>query len=371
MVKKKGSRDINPADAFRKEQRAKEIARNKKERKFLRDAHKMKSDPNALKEELKEVLELEEDGKLNMTVRLKKRALQGAYDQAIKKKKEEAVRAQEAVSVPVFNNEYGHGVPEQQPENSVYYHPTLNPSGVPPPGKPQRYRTDPTNGPRVPLPVPAAPPLPAGPAPGRPTPPSTSAALLPPPLGPPPGVLPPPAGPPPGMLPAPAGPPPGMAYGGVVPPPMGPPPGMLPPPGMPPPGYSAPPSVAPSRSAAPGHEKKTTITGQSTVTKLPRAQDDRTVTSMVPASVRVRREEASASSRAVLGPGAKGRPTVGPGFGLAPALFTSSAVRPAAPAARPAGAMSAPAAKPAGPATTAVDRKYQAFLAEMSELGAV
>ena len=36
-------------------QRAKEIARNKKERKFLRDAHKMKSDPTALKEELKEV----------------------------------------------------------------------------------------------------------------------------------------------------------------------------------------------------------------------------------------------------------------------------------------------------------------------------
>ncbi len=36
-------------------QRAKEIARNKKERRFLRDAHKMKSDPNALKEELKEV----------------------------------------------------------------------------------------------------------------------------------------------------------------------------------------------------------------------------------------------------------------------------------------------------------------------------
>lgn len=33
------------------------------------------------------MLELEEEGKLNMTVRLKKRALQGAYDQAIKKKK--------------------------------------------------------------------------------------------------------------------------------------------------------------------------------------------------------------------------------------------------------------------------------------------
>lgn len=48
-----------------------------------------------------------------------------------------------------------------------------------------------------------------------------------------------------------------------------------------------------------------------------------------------------------------------------------SAVRPAPVEARPAGAMSAPVARPAGPATTAVDRKYQAFLAEMSELGAV
>ena len=48
-----------------------------------------------------------------------------------------------------------------------------------------------------------------------------------------------------------------------------------------------------------------------------------------------------------------------------------SAVRPAPAEARPAGAMSAPVAKPTGPARTAVDRKYQAFLAEMSELGAV
>lgn len=36
-------------------QRAKEIARNKKERKFQRDASKLKSNPDALKEELKEV----------------------------------------------------------------------------------------------------------------------------------------------------------------------------------------------------------------------------------------------------------------------------------------------------------------------------
>lgn len=70
----------------RKAQRAKEIARNKKERKFQRDAHSLQH-PDAIKDELKEVLALEEDGKGNQTVRLKKKALQGAYDNAIKKKK--------------------------------------------------------------------------------------------------------------------------------------------------------------------------------------------------------------------------------------------------------------------------------------------
>ena len=73
--------------ALRKAQRAKEIARNKKERKFQRDAHSLQTQPDQIKNELKEVLALEEDGKMNQTIRLKKKALQGAYDQAIKKKK--------------------------------------------------------------------------------------------------------------------------------------------------------------------------------------------------------------------------------------------------------------------------------------------
>ena len=66
---------------------------------------------------------------------------------------------------------HGHGVPEQRPENSVYYHPTLNPSGTPPPGKPQRYRTAlalPAPPPAAGIPVPKPPPLPKGPAPARP-----------------------------------------------------------------------------------------------------------------------------------------------------------------------------------------------------------
>ncbi len=87
MVKKKGGREMNPADAFRKTQRQKEIVRNKKERKFTRDAFGTTDDPVTLREQLQEVLELEEAGKMNPTLRLKKRALQAAYDTALKKKR--------------------------------------------------------------------------------------------------------------------------------------------------------------------------------------------------------------------------------------------------------------------------------------------
>ena len=94
------------------------------------------------------------------------------------------------------------------------------------------------------------------------------------------------------------------------------------------------------------------------------AQDDRTITSMVPASVRVRREEptrlrtvtgasALARSRALTGPEA--------GFGLAPAPAPVQA----------ASAPTAIAAPKAAGQGTAMDKKYQAFLAEMSQLGAV
>lgn len=47
----------------------------------------MQTNPDAIKDELKEVLAMEEDGKANQTLRLKKKALQGAYDNAIKKRK--------------------------------------------------------------------------------------------------------------------------------------------------------------------------------------------------------------------------------------------------------------------------------------------
>jgi hypothetical protein len=84
MVKNKTGRDMNPADAFRKVQRQKEIMRNKKERSFQRDAAKLKSNPDALKDELREVISMQEEGKVNLSVRLKQKAYKHALDTSIK-----------------------------------------------------------------------------------------------------------------------------------------------------------------------------------------------------------------------------------------------------------------------------------------------
>lgn len=412
-MKKKGGREMNPADAYRKTQRAKEIARNKKERKFQRDAHALQSQPDAIKAELESVFNKEEEGRVpNQTLRLKKVALERAYEAALKKKKEGEVRMLTNGEEGAYVIDPGLGGSHQPVEDSVYWHPTLNPQGLPPPGKPQRYKaqTVALEGPlaagggraqagppgtHLALPMPAPPPLPSGPAPGGaerpllppppkaplPAGPAPGSAVLPPPVGPPPGMaakpLPPPEGPPPGMsnggqgegsmegaasqakpLPPPVGPPPGLALPsgpppGRLAPPPGPPPGFagrLPPPMMPPPGFRTP--MPPPAGAPPGAKKDAnpTVMGQSTVIKMPRATDDKTVTAMVPASLRVRRDQNAMRLRAVGRPGV----AVAAGFGLLPALEKP------APAAAP---------KPAVPAET--DKKYQDFLAEMSALGAL
>lgn len=124
-----------------------------------------------------------------------------------------------------------------RPEDSPFYHPTLNPTGAPPPSKAGSMAgLQASKAPNVPaLPVPKPPPLPAGPKPSLPPPPSASVlakASMEQWLEPPAQPLPPPEGPPPPLLPPPDVAPPGFK----LPPPPMPPPGRLPPPPGPPPG---------------------------------------------------------------------------------------------------------------------------------------
>lgn len=83
---------------------------------------------------------------------------------------EDDIRKYTSDQVPMADPSLGTGI--RRPEDSVYYHPTINPGGLPPAGKPQRYRTSlllegPSSSANsaAALPVPKPPPLPQGPAP--------------------------------------------------------------------------------------------------------------------------------------------------------------------------------------------------------------
>lgn len=78
---------MNPTDAFRKEQRKREIARNKLERKLQRNANRARDNPENIKDELAQIVDKEENvGTLSKSDKLHKRILQDAYNIALKRK---------------------------------------------------------------------------------------------------------------------------------------------------------------------------------------------------------------------------------------------------------------------------------------------
>ena len=198
MVKTKGGRSMNPTDAFRKEERRKQVNRNKLERKFQREAHRKINNASSLKAELSSIIVAEENGSLNKTLRLKKKVLQDAYDHALRKQKVNDLINQAHLPVSTCAQETemkahetveGGDEPELETVESI-------------PG----YTTAPVASQSLQslFPVPSPPPLPPGKPPAHAE--NVTSHILPPPLGAPPGYLPilPPPGPPPSLYSSPS-----------------------------------------------------------------------------------------------------------------------------------------------------------------------
>ncbi|KAJ0536433.1 putative WW domain binding protein [Helianthus annuus] len=388
MKTTKGGKVMNPTDAYRKELRKKELKRNKKERKKVREVGILKKDPETLKEQIDKLEAMKADGALDKARKHKKRQLEDTLNLVLKKRKEYEEKMKEKGEAPVMFSHLGpprrrtseeeERAKHPQPEDSVYYHPQWNPTGAPPPGKPPMYKS--SLGPIIPLvegsssgagatesddvdssvpPPPPPPPLPqtgsesesiedSPPLPASlplpPPPPmpasSDSGAMLPPPpdMRPPLGM--------PGQQPPPLGmmPPPMMPR-----PPFGPPPMMRPPlpPGPPP--HLMEEFYRPTVPQKPSYVKS----AASTVVKRPLAQHTPQLTAMVPASVRVRRESAA--------PKAKPKPSVSSVSVVSHPTPTPTVLKP--PTVKP---PSSSAAKP-----TSVDDSYMAFLEDMKALGAL
>ncbi|KAJ9163673.1 hypothetical protein P3X46_023315 [Hevea brasiliensis] len=160
MKTTKGGKVMNPTDAYRKELRKKELKRNKKERKKVREVGILKKDPEALREQIEKLEMMKADGALDKARKHKKRQLEDTLNLVLKKRKEYEEKMKEKGETPVMFSHLGppqrrtsaeeeERVKHPKPEDSVYYHPTLNPTGAPPPGKPPMYKS--SIGPRIPL----------------------------------------------------------------------------------------------------------------------------------------------------------------------------------------------------------------------------
>ncbi|CAM8919217.1 unnamed protein product [Rhodiola kirilowii] len=91
---------MNPTDAFRKEQRKKELKRNKKERKKVREVGILKKDPESLREQIEKLELMKADGALDKARKHKKRQLEDTLNLVLKKRKEYEEKLKEKGEAP-------------------------------------------------------------------------------------------------------------------------------------------------------------------------------------------------------------------------------------------------------------------------------
>ncbi|KAG1749758.1 WW domain binding protein 11-domain-containing protein [Suillus paluster] len=148
-------KNLNPADAYRKAQRKKELKKNKAGRSKARDFALVKKDTRDIQDEIEKLegvadpsatekyrlAELKAD--LNKIMAKKEEYVQEHPEQRklvyrARREKDEANKEEPVVEQKrnVFNK---HGLP-RHPERSIYYDAVMNPYGVPPPGMPYMER---------------------------------------------------------------------------------------------------------------------------------------------------------------------------------------------------------------------------------------
>ncbi|WWC89269.1 uncharacterized protein L201_004190 [Kwoniella dendrophila CBS 6074] len=143
----------NPADAFRKAQRAKELKKNKDERKKVREAQTVKRDTRELEADIR-YLKTQTDA--TSKTRLTELEAELAY---VKKTKEAYVKENPDAHDRVYGirkskegenrnlkeeaqkHLYDESGKLRDPKKSIYYDAIYNPFGVPPPGMPYKERT--------------------------------------------------------------------------------------------------------------------------------------------------------------------------------------------------------------------------------------
>ncbi|MBA0635962.1 hypothetical protein Godav_005200 [Gossypium davidsonii] len=167
MKTTKGGKVMNPTDAYRKELRKKELKRNK-ERKKVREVGILKKDAQAFKVQIEKLEMMNISLSLGLTMCKVERGYYNQFEKCIpsgalpiivinfvellQRLKEFEDKMKEKGETPVMFShlwpprrrttaEEDERAKHPKPEDSVYYHPTRNPTGAPPPGKPPMHKS--------------------------------------------------------------------------------------------------------------------------------------------------------------------------------------------------------------------------------------
>lgn len=138
----KEKKGINPADAFRKEQRKKEVKKLKKEREVVREVRSLLNNPDKIDEEIAKVQRQSNEYKLDKSLKDRIVELKRMKEVALQKEQINA-RSSSSSAIPVSAPVPAAMPVGRRPDESAYYHPVYNPSGMPPPGQPELYRPPP------------------------------------------------------------------------------------------------------------------------------------------------------------------------------------------------------------------------------------
>eukprot|EP01042_Synura_sphagnicola_P035293 gene35293-45212_t len=151
----KEKKGVNPADAFRKEQRKKELKKLKKHREVVREVRDLLSHPDRIDEEIARVQRQSDENRLDKSLKDRIVELKRMKEVAVKKLQMQGhppppattTSTSTSTSTTIVSSAAVPPPPPpplpRRPEESVYFHPLYNPSGRPPPGQPQIYRPPP------------------------------------------------------------------------------------------------------------------------------------------------------------------------------------------------------------------------------------
>lgn len=152
--KTRSGRALNPADAYRKLQRKKEIKKNKIQRNKVRELILQTKNPDKIKQQIEEINKLEAAGQAEKRHKVKKKQLEDTLERVLARIKADQEKGISQPQVTVELNELGENSSSSSdeedelaqsssqtpnPQDSVYYHPTFNRYGTPPPGMPAKF----------------------------------------------------------------------------------------------------------------------------------------------------------------------------------------------------------------------------------------